>query len=394
MPDLVVDDPRGDADLEQYVAVQMDSFAETREEVVGWLERMRPHAIWRFARSGDEVIGGYVLFPAGQFFGGRSVPVHAVAGVAVAPPWRRRGVAGILMRDLVQLSASRGAALAPLHAATTRLYRRWGWEIGDRAVRHRVRAASLAELRGDGQAFKDVPVPEIERFRRGQLHAWDGPMDRPDWWLDVEWPSDNHEHKTYGWREDGELTGFVRYREHGPEDAWIEIVVQELVAATPSALLGLLGLVGSHESAAQEIVFAHSSLRARSELLFLLPDADKTVATVGHLCWMQRIVDLEPAIRLRGWPAHTSARLELEVSDPMTPEPRRVVLEVDDGEGMVLPGGAGSVRCGIGMLASWYSGALKARDAVRMAMLEASAGDVTTMDTLVGDRETWMPDFF
>ena len=393
MADITVADPRNDADVDAYAHVSAEAFAETFQDARGWMERMRSHAVWRFAYADGEVAGGYVTLPAGQFFGGRSVPAHAVAGVVVAPAWRRRGVAGALMRDLVHTCADAGAALAPLQAATTRLYRRWGWEIGERALRQRVRSAAIAQLAGSGTAVAAPGFPALEALRREVLPQWDGPLDRPDWWLTVEWQP-HHEHRTYGWTEDGRLTGFTRYLERSLPDVWMRINVQELVVATPDALRGLLGLLGSHEAQTTEITFDHSVLRPRSELLYMLPDADKLITTEGRICWMQRIVDLDAAVRARGWPAHAEVRLELEVTDPVRAEPRRCTLEVSHGEGRLTSGGAGRVRCGIGMIAAWYSGTLRARDALQLSLLDAPPADVAAMDTLIGDRDPWMPDYF
>ena len=394
MPDIVIADPRSDADVEAFARLDAEGFAQTVEESRGWLERMRAHALWRYAYVGDEVVGGYVLLPAGQFFGGRSVPIQAVAGVGVAPPWRRRGVAGALMNDLVTFSAEHGAALAPLQAATTRLYRRWGWEIGERSLRHRVRSSSLAALSGDGRAVASPAAPAVEALRRDVLARWDGPLDRPDWWLEVEWPA-HHEHRSYGWMQGERLTGYTRYVERSGQPLhWMNINVQELIAATPDALRGLLGLLGSNEAQTEEIVFSNSSLRPRSELLFLLPDADKQIIVEGQICWMQRIVNLQAAFRARGWPAHVRGRLDLEVADPVKGAAERCVLEVNNGEARLSAGGSGRVRCGIGMLSSWYSGTLRPHDAVRMSLLDAPAEDIDTMSSLVGDRDAWMPDYF
>ena len=395
MADFVVADPRSDDDFERYIGVEVESFGNTFQNARRWIARTKGRSIWRFAYAGDDVVGGYILQETGQFFGGRSVPAHAVAGVVVAPAWRHRGVAGALMRDLVALSPSRGAALAPLHAATTRLYRRWGWELGDRTARHRVRSSLLAQLSGAGQAAPHPDYAAVEALRRSVLHRWDGPLDRPDWWLDVEWPTgaDDPENHTYGWFEDGALTGVTRYQE-SRDGMWIAIRVVELVASTRNAFLGLLGLLGSHEAQAPQIAFLHSSLRQRSELLFLLPDADKAISTDGGMCWMQRIVDVQRALEARGWPAHVDARLELEVTDPCRAEPQRFVFEVSGGSARVSEGGVGRVRCGIGMLSSWYSGTMRTHDAVQLGLLEASAEDRAVMDSLIGDREAWMPDHF
>ena len=53
-------------------------------------------------------------------------------------------------------------------------------------------------------------------MRRAHLAQWDGPLDRPDWFLFVEWdPGDPETLRfEYGWYEADRLTGYVRYEFH------------------------------------------------------------------------------------------------------------------------------------------------------------------------------------
>jgi predicted acetyltransferase len=113
----------------------------------------------------------------------------------------------------------------------------------------------------------------------------------------------------------------------------------------------------------------------------------------GFLCWMQRIVDIDAAMRARGWPARAAGRAELEVTDPVTGV-ERFVLEVEGGAGRVTPGGSGTIRCGIGTLSAWYSSALRAQDAVRLGLLEGEPSAIRAMDGLIAGGLPWMPDFF
>jgi predicted acetyltransferase len=401
MSDILIADPRDDGDLEQFAAVDAESFGEATEPSLTWLHAARERARIRVARVGDRVVGGYGLLPAGQFFGGRSVKAQAVVAVAVAPAWRRRGVAGTLMRDLVHVAHEGGAAVAPLHAATTRLYRRWGWELGDRALMWTVRTSALSAFRGDGEVVTQPEHVAIEALRHAYLTRWDGPLDRPDWWLSVEWDpgADAHQRKIYGWREAGELTGFVRYSQ-SQQQRWLRVGVEEFIASTPGALRGLLGFLGSMEAQAPELVFYHSALPPRPEVLYLVPDADKVTEVSGRICWMQRIVDLPAAVAQRGWAAGVSGRVELEVSDParsdgVTAEPARVVLEfADGGAAQLSPGGAGAVPCEIGFLAGWYANTLRTADAVRMGLLSGPADQLALLDAAVAGRDAWMPDYF
>ena len=139
--------------------------------------------------------------------------------------------------------------------------------------------------------------------------------------------------------------------------------------------------------------FGHSALPDASPLLWLLPEPHRPLEMQGFLCWMQRIVDVDAAMRARGWPARAAGRAELEVTDPVTGV-ERFVLEVEGGAGRLTPGGSGAIRCGIGTLSAWYSSALRAQDAVRLGLLEGEPSAIRAMDGLIAGGVPWMPDFF
>jgi len=395
MSELVVADPRDDADFEAFVRADVQSFGASPDRIHRWVAAARPHVRFRFARVGDEVVGGYGLMPMGQFYGGRSVPAQGVLAVVVSPMWRRRGAAGAMMRDLVAICRENNTAVAPLYAATVRLYRRWGWEVADRAVDHTVRTDALVQLRGEGAPVDAPPVAALEALRRSYLPAWDGPLDRPDCWLAVEGMSDEpKEHSfLYGWEENGRLTGFVRYRYGTSSGNDQRVIVDEIHATTLNATHGLLGLLGANESIYPEVVF-HMCLGARSDLLYILSDASKSVRTEGHLCWMQRIVNVPAALQARGWASHVAHRLELEVADPALDTTERLTVEFNDESALVNPGGAGHVRCSVGALSAWYAGTLRAQDAARLQLMSGPPDDLAAMDALIGGRPTWMADHF
>jgi predicted acetyltransferase len=386
---------RGDADLRRFAEVDAESFAGHAATNMRWLAAAAPYAPLRLAVLEGEIVGGYMLLPVGQFFGGRSVPTQGVTAVAVHPAWRRRGVAGALMRDCVAFAREQGSALAPLHAATVRLYRRWGWEVGSQTLRQIVRTAALTGLSGSGRVRANPDRSAIEAMRRAHLRQWDGPLDRPDWYLSVEWdPGDPETLRfEYGWYEDDQLTGYVRYESERQAGGWIRLRVQEFIFTTLDALRGLLGFLGGQESQSSHVAFVHSAVVDASPLLWLLPEPHRDIEVQGFLCWMQRIVNIEQAMTARGWPARAAGRVELEVTDPVTGV-ERVVLEVEGRSARVTPGGSGQVRCGIGALSAWYSNALRAQDAVRLGLLEGEASAVSAMDGLVAGGLPWMPDFF
>jgi predicted acetyltransferase len=235
----------------------------------------------------------------------------------------------------------------------------------------------------------------VEALRRAHLVRWDGPLDRPDWFLSVQWdPSDGATPRfEYGWYEGETLTGYVRYESERQPGNWIRLRVQEFIATTVDATRGLLGFLGGQESQSSDVVFVHSALVDVSPLLWLLPEPHRDLEVQGFLCWMQRIVHVEAAMTARGWPARAAGRIELEVTDPVNGV-ERLLLEVEGGSARVTPGGSGAIRCGIGALSAWYSSALRAQDAVRLGLLEGDADVVAEMDGLVAGGWSWMPDYF
>ena len=393
--EIEIRDARGDADLRRFAEVDAESFAGHAASNMRWLSAALPHAPIRLAHMEGEIVGGYVLLPVGQFFGGRSVPAQGVTAVVVHPAWRRRGVAGALMRDCIAFARERGAAVAPLHAATVRLYRRWGWEVCAQTLRQIVQTAALTGFSGSGRVRGNPDRTAVEALRRAHLVRWDGRLDRPDWFLSVLWdPADGATPRfEYGWYEGETLTGYVRYESERQSGSWIRLRVQEFIATTLDATRGLLGFLGGQESQSSDVVFVHSALVDVSPLLWLLPEPHRNLEVQGFLCWMQRIVSVEAAMTARGWPARAAGRVELEVTDPVTGV-ERLVLEVEGGSARVTPGGSGAIRCGIGALSAWYSSALRAQDAVRLGLLEGDADAVAEMDGLVAGGLSWMPDYF
>ena len=388
-------DPRREwrAELHRFAEVDAESFAGSPRTT--WAGSCgRPYAPLRLAHMDGEIVGGYMLLPGGQFFGGKSVPAQAVTAVAVHPAWRRRGVAGALMTDGVRLAREMGAALAPLHAATVRLYRRWGWEV---CALTPVRLFETSALTGFLFRRRDRPEQARPYRRRGDAprppralgRAARSPRLVP---LSGRCRPTPRRPATRWLVDEDRLTGYVRYSS-SRDGEWVRIRVQEFIFTTEDALRGLLGFLGGQESMSREVAFGHSAMIDASPLVWLLPEPHRTLETQAFLCWMQRIVDIGAAMSARGWPARAAGRAELEVTDPVTGV-ERFVLEVESGTAQSHPGGSGTIRCGIGALSAWYSSALRAQDAMRLGLLEGEASAVGDMDGLIAGGLPWMPDFF
>ena len=385
--------PAGPAEWDGYMRVSSGAFGSTMAETRDWFAGSRGgDRIALVASEGGRVVGGALAYLVPQRFGGRDVPAGAVGDVCVAAERRGRGVARTLLRRLDRAMRDAGAVVSPLWPSTLRLYRREGWEVAGAALRWSLPPVRLEALRGAGEAVAD-PGPRFRAAHAPTIEGYDGPLVRPEWWWRWLWPDAAREGvRRIGWIEDGRPTGLMRTRRIGSGDALGPLKVEELWAATPDALRGLLGLLGTESTQTDEVVFGLATLPPAPDLLWVLPELP--IRASAPETWMLRLLDAAAALDARGWPGRAEARVELEIHDPMAERPLRLVLEVGAGEGRVSPGGAGRVRIGAGALAAWYAGSLSATRAARAGLAEGPPADLLALDGLTGDRPVWLSEDF
>jgi predicted acetyltransferase len=128
-------------------------------------------------------------------------------------------------------------------------------------------------------------------------------------------------------------------------------------------------------------------------LLLTLPEQDLTGGT--ELWYMLRLIDAAGAIAARGFPRITAA-VDLELTDRACDwNTGRWRLVVEDGEGRLEKGGAGTVGMAIGALAALYSGYSSTTTLAGAGLLRgAGARERDALDTAFGGPTPWMPDFF
>src|SRR6185503_15451173 len=119
----------------------------------------------RVALRGTRVVGGLLLVPMGQWFGGKTVPLVGIAGVAIAPEERGRGVAKALMQSALREVAAQGGVLSGLYPATRTLYRSVGYELsGTRyAITLQPKGISVSDHSPPIRPLTEADYPEIER---------------------------------------------------------------------------------------------------------------------------------------------------------------------------------------------------------------------------------------
>jgi predicted acetyltransferase len=353
--DLFVRPPEGDAELNALAAIESWAFGvASPADTSSWLATAG-HENIRVGFRGSKIAGGLLHVPMGQWFGGASVPMVGIAGVAIAPEERGRGAARALMRATLRELRQRNVPLSTLYPATLPLYRAVGYECAGSRFSIRVRPSEI------GISERDLPIRPLDESDAERVAALyqsivknlDGHLDRGQYiWRRVRAPR-NETARGFGIEVDGELEGYIYVRQKSlPGSLHYELVLTDAMAATPRAARRVLGFLADHRSLADAASWYGGPF---DPLLSLLPERGYSMTLADH--WMIRIVDVEAALRLRGYPPGLSRELELEIHDELLEENNgRVVLEIGARGAELRRGGDGRLRLDIRGLAPLYSG--------------------------------------
>jgi len=168
------------------------------------------------------------------------------------------------------------------------------------------------------------------------------------------------------------------------------LVVRDFVALTPRAARRLWSLLGSHGTIMKTIYWAGPAVEP---LLCHLPEQQATIEKAER--WMLRIVDVPRALTQRGYAAHVSATLDLDVCDAVIPQNQgRFSLSVEGGEGRVERGGDGALRLDVRALAPLYSGLLTPEELRSVGWLDGTPAALESAARIFAGPQPWMPDHF
>ncbi len=346
------------------------------------------------AHSRSEVVGGYVLFPFGQFFGGRSVPMGGVSAVAVAPHARGKGAAIAMMRHALREARRRGQPLAALYPATQTLYRKAGFELAGSRIHYRV-PTRLIGIGDRSLEVRRVGADEraaVQHVYRQRAQATNGNLDRIDW----SWGRVFEDAVLPVWGhlilERRRPVGYVVQHHKPPAGGarFYDVHVRDVAALTPGAARRIWALLGDTRSIAENVLVYGSPA---DPFLQHLPEQDYRVDTRWD--WMLRIVDVRAALEARGYATGVTAKVELDVVDDVVRSNHgRFVFEVGGGEARLRRGGAGRVKIDVRGLASLYSGYLSPADLVVTGQISGPEPDLAALAPAFAGPAPWMPDMF
>jgi len=381
--------PEGDEELAGLARVLGLSFNRPPDVIRGRFPLVGDRNL-RVLRGARGVEAGLWVIPMGQFFGGRSLPMHGVAAVGVAPEARGAGAAARLMNRLMLDLNEQGIALSGLYPATQTLYRRSGYELaGSRfQIQLRLREMLLPRERGvTVRPLEDEDHDVVKEMYRTAAQGMDGHLDRGEYLWERVFRSPEEPVHGFLAEEGDQPVGYITFSQTSTP-AGYDLTVRDLAATTPTGGRRLLSFLADHRSMAQR-----ATLFGGPHLPILLPLGERAYDENLQSYWMTRIVDLKAAFEGRGFPPAARTQIAFELQDDVIPSNNgRFVLSVEDGMGNVEPGGNGKLRLNIRSLAPLYTGFLTPRQLWAMGWLEGDAAEGERAAGVFSGSTPWMPD--
>lgn len=378
-------------DLDRVITIHGSAFPDPRLEP----ERRRNFLanplgtiddLW-LAIDRGEIVGHAFLFRTEAFFGGRPVPIAAIASVGVAPEARGRGVASGLLDHLHREAASRGAAIALLHAFRHAFYARHGYAPVSTSARWAFAPESVPDawLRAfraaDARSPRGGETAALEALYERAALAKTGWIRRPRALWDAKW-LDERNHVVVVGPPDAPrgYASFVYDQVEG--HARTSIAVEEIVAIDAEARRILFGFFAAQRDQVTEVEL---ELDVDDPFAFALVDPDRRrhgTARVEHAVGtittgpMVRILDLDRALRARGYLYDTRSRARLG--------DRSLSLKAAGGVVAIEETNAVEVEIDAALVASVLFGALSPSAAAAIDGARGAASALANADALLG----------
>lgn len=336
-----------------------------------------------------------------QWWSGRRLAAADVAGVAVLPEARGRGVARAVLTELLRAARARGAAVSALFPTIAAPYRACGWEISgalrtiDLSTTDLLRCQPSADftVRPGGPA--DLPAvhalyEQVGKDRCGLLTRDGELFDQfePPSATSLPPGADGLTLVEGG----GRLLGYAAWQRGPGYDAKAVLTVHDVLAVT--------------REAARELLRVLASWRSVTPTLRLQPLAFDAVAAQLPLentrehkrqLWMHRPVDVVRAVEGRGWPRHARGVVDFVLDDVIAPWNAGFWrLEVADGAAQLARlSDEPALRLSVRGFALLFAGAAQANALVEAGLLKCHAGArPAALDLLGAGPQAQLLDYF
>ncbi|MCH7699670.1 MAG: GNAT family N-acetyltransferase [Chloroflexi bacterium] len=305
------------------------SFNSTeRRDLTKAVERSKQFypAGWSLASFEDGEMTAFVrTIPFAARINGHGLSYGAVGPVVSLPQHRRKGHVGAILRRALENMRDNGQVWSGLHTPHPTLYQRYGWEIASLSRTFKfppkeIQLKAEPKERGYIRMLKADDWAQADRIYRVHSAKRNGPLHRGEiWWREAIFgsgfapdPSD-----VALWEDaSGEPRGYAVYVQATRADADMpRFWVREIVALTTDAYLNLLLYILRHDLPSEIAINA-----APDDPFYSLVDDARHVKVEEHYDLMNRIVDVEAALKLRP-PANPELEVDftMEITDRTAP---------------------------------------------------------------------------
>ena len=346
-----------------------------------------------------EVRASATVLPLEVYVDGTPRPMGGVAAVMVHPAYRRRGYAGVLMREVLRDMRARGVALSMLSPFAHAFYRAFGYELAAEAIEYDLKPTDLptSPEQSHLRAYREEDLPSLMRLLEDEAARHPICVRRSEGRWRRTLGSGNQDPNARGnnivvYERDGAVDGYLVYKMsdmRDGEEPERALDASELVARTPQARAALVSFM----AALDPLVFGIEYSTPRGEPLHPHLRSSYVGAKVEP-DQMLRLVDVESAL---GYLSHrTGEPLVLEAADDAIPENAG---EYTVGGGQVTRGAEAGERVALDVrqLAQLYAGYLSAEQLERHGLVRASSdGALAMLETMfpVGDPWVFPQDHF
>ena len=382
-------------DVDTAVRMLCQAFAGTPEAIREWLA-LGDLANLRALRHPDEPANPAAILlqiPMGQFFGGRTIPLLGVAGVAVAPEHRGRGFARSMMHAFVREARDQGFPLAGLYASTHSLYRQIGFEHAGFRFQYRIPFSHIPRHRIPTPVvpLADADMPAVHRAYANFARRFNGPLDRGSYiWSRIRKLRETA-YTGFGIPDDsGNLLGYLFLHQGRRPDGRQDIQLSDFVFLSLPAGQRLLTFLADFAMMAEDLTFFGGP---EHPALSLLPQQRHEVLLKDT--WFLRVLDPAAALAARGYSAALDAELHLHVTDDAIPENSGpYVLRVRRGDADVSRGGRGDLRCSSNGLAALFSSFASPHQASLAGWCQGPPDALDLAAGLFAGTPPWMSDMY
>ncbi len=353
---------------------------------------------WGAFEDDGRLLAQVVGFDFGSWFGGAAVPTCGIAGVAVSPEARGRGLLRPLFAAALEDHAERGQPLSTLFPTANGIYRSLGYELVSSFDTVAVPTAQLTTAPPVATTTRRATaddLPAVHEVYTAWASAQNGPLTRTGARFDVDDLLDGVTAVTLAVAGD-RVTGFLSWMRGDSYQPDAVLTVEDLVAVDADAFRALWQVLASFASVTGTVRLTTSGDDPARHVL-----RTATWDVVARHPYMVRLLDLPGAMTaLAAEPPLAPATVELTVvGDKLGLLDGTYVLDVGDGvvgcERTGPPAPRDDVPAltagGVGLL---WSGAQSCGNLRHLGHLTGPDHHDDVLDALFGGRQLHIRDYF